>query len=402
MKGFFDIKDVQSTSRPSGKVNSCASCGLYKNCKHPKMKAIGNFQKGILIIGGSPSEREDHTGKPFSDKLSNILKDQLTVLGIDLYEDCASIYACRCFVKNWKGAESSHVDNCRRFVLKTISELQPTLIILLGDAAINSIISHRWKRNMGGVQKWRGWQIPDQDFKAWICPTFSLSFVEKSEKEVLTIFKADLSNAIEYLGKALRKYKKPEIRYLESLTELNSIKEGTSCAFDYETTGLKPHAKGHRIVCASIAVSEDLVYTFEMPKSKVERKPFIDFLANPLIAKRAHNMKFEQAWSVIRLKQPVVNWEFDSMLAAHILDNRTGVTGLKFQTYVQFGIVDYDSEVAPYLHSGSKDGNALNNIVKGMEIMKKDILTYCAMDSIFEYRLSELQIEIMNYDFLPF
>lgn len=137
-----------------------------------------------------------------------------------------------------------------------------------------------------------------------------------------------------------------------------------------------------------------------MPKSRKDRQPFIDMLANPDIGKMAHNMKFEETWSAVRLRQPVKNWVWDSMQAAHILDNRPGVTGLKFLTYVHFGVVDYSSEVTPYLKSASKDGNAINRIY---ELLKKPggqekLLTYCGWDSIWQYRLSMLQMNEMNYE----
>jgi len=109
-------------------------------------------------------------------------------------------------------------------------------------------------------------------------------------------------------------------------------------------------------------------------------------------------------WSLVRLKTEVANWEWDTMIASHILDNRPEVTGLKFQTYVQFGVIDYDSEISPYLKSGSNDGNALNRIEELVKLPsgKEKLMEYCAMDSIFEFRLAQLQIEKIGYDFLPF
>ncbi len=41
-------------------------------------------------------------------------------------------------------------------------------------------------------------------------------------------------------------------------------------------------------------------------------------------------MKYEDTWSREKLKQQGKGWLWDSMIAAHILDNRPGVTGLKF------------------------------------------------------------------------
>jgi hypothetical protein len=176
-------------------------------------------------------------------------------------------------------------------------------------------------------------------------------------------------------------------------------------AFDYETTGLKPHSKGHQIVCASVAISEDEVYTFEMPKKAANRKPFIDLLKNPYIGKVAQNMKFEDAWSIVKLKTRVRNWVWDTMQATHILDNRTGITGLKIQTYLQFGVSGYNTTVKKWLQAeDNKNANSLNKMVEYMKtpVGKKETLYYCALDSIFEYRLMMKQKQEIENLALPF
>ena len=292
------------------------------------------------------------------------------------------------------------VDCCRKSILQIIDDCQPKVIVLFGGSALYSALGKRWKRDLGGISKWRGFTIPDRDFKAWVCPTFHPSYVERSDGgEVETIWAQDLEQAIKKVKEPLPLFKKPRITVLTDLTPLKDIK-CSLVAFDYETTGIKPHAPGHRIVCASVAVSEDKCFVFMMPKNKKDRQPFIDLLANPGIGKMAHNIKFEETWSVVRLRQPVVNWEWDSMMAAHILDNRPGVTSLKFQTYINFGIIDYESEVSPYLKAvDSKNGNALNRIFEADE---KKLMEYCSLDSIYEYRLAMWQIKIINYSFLPF
>ena len=106
--------------------------------------------------------------------------------------------------------------------------------------------------------------------------------------------------------------------------------------------------------------------------------------------KMAHNMKYEMTWTETILGYSVKNWEWDSMQAAHILDNRGGVTGLKFQVYVNFGISDYASEVKPFLESGSKDANALNRIEEliATEGGKQKLLLYGGLDSLYEYKLA--------------
>jgi len=99
---------------------------------------------------------------------------------------------------------------------------------------------------------------------------------------------------IKWINTDLPKYEDPDIEIIEDLSVLNSIKKGR-IAFDYETTGIKPHATGHRIICASVADSSDHAFVFMMPSTRKERQPFIDLLKNPNVGKMAQNMKFEHA-----------------------------------------------------------------------------------------------------------
>ena len=407
MSKLFTAAQTASVSHPDGKTHSCISCGLYKNVVTPQMKPFGNFKRGILNIGEAPGADEDRTGKPWQGKTGQLLQKTYKKLGVDLFEDCLNINACHCRPMDEKGNNrtptNQEVENCRRTTLKIIREARPHTIVLLGNAAVYSLLGHRWKKNLGGINKWRGRTIPDRDFNAWVCPTFHPSYIERSDPGSVeeVIWQQDLEQIIEYCEKPLPVYKEPEIEIIEDLTVLDKITFG-AIAFDYETTGLKPHATGHRIVCCAVADTLDHAFVFMMPPTRRERLPWINLLARPGVSKMAHNMKFEETWSTVRLNQPVANWLWDSMLAAHVLDNRTGVTNLKFQTYVNFGIVDYASEIAPYLESKDDSANALNNIFKLLETVggKNKLLKYCGQDAVYERRLAVQQMEII--DPLPF
>ncbi len=401
MAGFFTSEE---TKPKKVKERSCVTCGLYKDCISPRMKPYGNFKKGILNIAEIPDEYEDSNGKPFQGRAGKLLQRTYRNLGIDLFEDCLNINAVSCRPIDSKGNNrtptNEEIITCRRRVLRVIEEYKPKVIILLGFSAIFSVIGERWKKEIGTITKWRGWMIPDQDFGAYICPTFHPSYVEraneKTEVEEL-IWKQDLQQAFNLIEAPFPKYKEPEIEVIEDLsileyTKIGSIKARNTLsliAFDYETTGLKPHSKGHEIICCSVADSPDHVYVFMMPKTRKECEPFINILANPNIKKIASNMKFEHSWSQHVLNQTVEGWEWDTMIMSHILDNRRSITGLKFQTYINFGIVDYASEIAPYLEGDKNNANSFNHIKELLEISegKAKLLKYCALDSIFEYRL---------------
>jgi DNA polymerase len=408
MQGFFTKKEIES-STPDGRTLSCVSCGLYKDCQSPRMAAYGNFKKKIMNIGEAPGEMEDKNGKPWQGRTGKALQQMYKKLGVDLFEDCININAVNCRPMDEKGGNRTptnhEIDCCRRIVLKAIDTHKPKVIVLLGYPAVYSIIGHRWKKDLTSLSKWRGWTIPDQDYKAWVCPTFHPSYVERSDsKEVSTVWEQDLRQAFEKVNTPFLLYKEPKITELTDLSPLNEITHGP-VAIDYETTGIKPHAAGHRIVSTSIAINENEVFVFVMPETRRELRPLIDLLRNDSIGKMAHNMKFEEAWSVERLKQNVVNWWWDSMLAAHVLDNRQGVTGLKFQAYVQFGIIDYSSEVEPFLQA--MDNTNANSINKIDALLKKPggkstLLKYNALDSIYEYRLAMMQMKLISENCLPF
>jgi len=423
MQGFFTRKETESKTRPTGKIHSCFSCGLYREVTTPKMKPFGNFKKGIMNIGEAPGEVEDDRSKQWQGKAGRVLKNIYKELGIDLFEDCININAvnCRPIDEVGKNAKptSHQIDCCRdMMVLKAIKQYKPKVIILLGESAVTSIIGYRWKKNLGGnengtskksgiISKWRGWAIPDQDFQTWICPTFHPSYVIREDKpEIDTIWKLDLEQAFEYVKKPFPVWKEPNIETITDLSIFDNPKFGRSKYFvmnqavlDFETTGLKPHAKGHEIICAAIADTEDHAYAFMMPKTRRELRPFLNFLKNEKIAKVAQNMKYEHTWAKVLLRCEIKPWAWDTMQATHIQDNRSGVTGLKFQNYVTFGIVDYDSEIAPYLRC--KDGSSANNINRIHELLKlpggkEKLLKYCGWDAVIESRLSILQRKLFE------
>lgn len=405
MQGFFTKEEVQSKSRPDGKVYSCASCGLYQFKLNPRMEAFGNGKLGILNVGESPNEKEDERGKQWQGKVGRKLRVMYRHLGVDLFEDCWNINAANCRPTSGTGANRAPTDYeiacCRARVLKVIDECQPKVIVVFGNSPILSLLGHRWKKDLGGITKWRGWTIPDRDFNAWVCPTFHPSYVDRQSAfpEVELIWQQDLERAISMVGRPLPNFQddKQGIHIIDNQDELKTVLEkidlgweGDLISFDYETTGLKPHAKGHKIVCCSISTGTDKVYSFMFPTRKHQLIAFRRLMANPDIGKMAHNMKFEHAWTEVKVKSMVQNWVWDSMQAAHILDNRPGITKLKFQTYVNLGVVDYDSHIAPFLEGvDKKNANSMNRIFEFIDRYgEKELLTYCGLDSLYQHRLA--------------
>lgn len=381
--GFFGTDIVQSI-RESGK-NSCLYCGRFNDAPVPRLGGFGGFQKQILILVPQPGGK-DTDGVHVVGKITKVLSG----LNCDVSSAALTIAVNRC---HGDDPSIKQVECCRKNVMAVIKEKSPAAIIAFGKNALFSLIGDRYPEALGAFDVWRGQIIPDQELGCWIHPVWAPDDVYMDRPEMVKTWQDDLAWALTYYRMPFRKYTEPEIVYLDNdLSELNNIQSGV-ISFDYETTGIKPHAPGHRIVCASVAVSADKVYAFMLPETRSAREPFLQLLRNPEVGKMAHNMKFEDTWSRVRLRTEVQGWQWDSMLAAHILDNRTSTNSLKFQTYVHFGVIDYASEVSPYLRGKEDGANSLNRI---MELIKtasgrQQLLKYCAMDSIFQYRLSILQ-----------
>ncbi len=402
MAGFFSIEQTKSLDRVKGRSMSCVSCGMLKECQHPRMAPWGKMSKGIMILCEFPSPVDDEQGRPWCDREGNFLKKALSKYGIDLYEDCLTIHACMCAPADGKVPDTSAYNCCRRHVLRAIKERRPLLILAFGLGALHSLYGHLQDKGLGKMVKWRGFTIPDQSIGAWVCPMYPPAYVKSAESPVVeVIWEQDIFRALSKLKEEFPYVPNIDIEEITDLSKLDDIPSGALVAFDYETTGLKPHAKGHRIVCASVAYKEAHAYVFMMPKDRRFLEPFLRFLRREDIYKVAHNMKYEEAWSVVQLGCPVCSWAWDTMQAAHILDNRPNISGLKFQTFIQFGVLDYASEVSPYLQAeDDKNANSLNRIdelLKSAEGRAK-LLKYCGLDSVYERMLAQKQQE----EFSPF
>lgn len=398
--GFIDLKKYQTKKRVS-KIALCGRCKLNKGCVSPNMKPTGLGKKDILFVAEAPGKQEDKRGEQLIGKAGRTLRKITKRKGIDL-DDCRKINAVNCRPPKNRNPSTQEIECCRPNVWKEITDRNPKVIILLGHFAVESVIGNFWKKELGGITKWRGWTIPDQKLKAWICPTYHPSYLNYEKNPALeNIFTSDIENAIHMLNHPVPDYGEEQSRVkiikdtrkiLEKLEDIR-LSQPPLLTYDYETTGLKPHAKGHEIVCCSISTSPDSAMSFPMRSNKV-KAAFRKILADNVIKKIASNMKFEELWNRVKLRIASNGWIWDTMLASHVLDNRRYITSLKFQAYVRYGIADYDSHLTPYLESREEEGaNAFNDIHRAD---LDDVLTYCGVDSMLEHRLALDQMKEMG------
>jgi len=367
------------------------------------MPVTGEGRMGVLVVAEAPGENEDKQGVQLVGRSGQLLRKALAKLGVDLDRDCWKINAVNCRPVGNETPSEIHYKSCwRQMVLPTIQELHPKTIILLGGTALNQWLTEFWPEKVP-ISTIRGYCIPDHDLGAWVCPTYHPSYVMRQGQDkygraakdnvAQVIWEQDLYRALS-LGDTPPRALLDEDCVIwddENIARVlgSDLKDLPYVEFDFETTGLKPQRRGHRIICCSICAAKDFSIAF--PITSVTIQPLKALLTNPNIGKMAHNIKFEDIWASVILECDVNNWALDSMIAAHLSDNRARTKDLGFQGLVHFGVKDYWSWTLPFIKGkDEKDANSFNRM---SEAPLEKVMKYCAMDSLIGYNLAMMQME---------
>ena len=428
--GFFqEIKSHQKKKVIRSVLPQCGRCGrntavektrdgrVRRVCQNPKIPVSGEGRKEILIVREQPTQMNDASadwltspnGKSF---LATAFKKAV----IDMQKDCWTTGAALCYGKIHA---SLAIECCRANLLDTIKELKPKVIVPVGTAATQAVLSNLWREGSGEMLKFCGYQIPAKKWNAWVCPVFDSAYIlslghrhaESGDQNPDTL-RGLCGVAFLWLERHIAAIQdklpnrpnsdntKDRITLLyhtneiaEALERIGNSDKGWA-AFDYETNCLKPEVTGARVLCASVCLggwNKD-IFTVAFPVSKDIRQSWIRFLQSP-VPKIAHNLKMEDRWSRVHFGTAVNHWAVDTMLNAHILDCSKGVTGLKFQAFAHFGESGYDDVVEPYIKSGG--GGKLNRL---HELPIEKLLVYCATDSLMTWRLAITQMRELGQE----
>jgi uracil-DNA glycosylase family 4 len=394
---------------------SCEACGLYKGCRSPKLRYTGEGGKGIMIVGERPSYEDDEKGTLGHGVEHGFLKMVLADMDIDIDADCYYTTVINCAPTKDRSPTAMEIASCRPRLEKLISKLKPRSIILMGEVGYDAIIAPRLSGRIIGTPytAFMGEHIPDQLYQARITPIWSVaSLLERRSYEdgktskpmferdtaYFSMWKKHLAEACTIAPIIIADYKDQCFITFEEADALKWIREAMTwkvMAFDYETTGLKPHRKGHEIV--TVSISDGFVsYAFPFFKSQEFLDAWKALMLSP-VEKVGQNIAYEMLWTHALLGYYPKNWLWDTMLGQHCLANQKP-TGLKFMVYTQFGHPGYDDEVDKYL-SPTKDEEERHgaNSINQIRLAPLDkLLTYNALDSLYTFKLASMQSASMS------
>lgn len=403
--GFFPTLFSEEELPQNKKLDTCSLCKRFSDSV-TKFKFSGNGNKNILIISSYPTEQENKSVLGNNDSI-RFLRSTLREIGIELFDDCYYTTVVNCAGKHPTTKEQTY---CRPRLLSLINTLKPTSIILLGDMAFNAIIYPKLTGRILGqsFKDFIGECVPDQEYKTYLCPVWEPTHLLERKKyedgneskplyerdpSIMKMWKDHLKTACSVSTFYESNYNSEQMCIYdesEALQILNKACFWEYAAFDYETTGIKPHRYGHKIVCMSI--SNGLFgYSFPMFESVVFKDTVRKFLVSDC-KKIAHNLQFESLWSYVLLGVWPANWYWDTMLGQHCLHNQKP-TNLKYCVYCNFGDIGYDDSIDKYIKADAEEestygNNAFNTIEKAD---KNELLKYNALDSFYTYKLYEAQ-----------
>ncbi len=388
----------------------CGKCKLNENSQNPKQTYYGKGKKKVLIIIEKPSDADDFKGIPLSGESGAEFKLLLKMNDLSLENDFVVIHAVGCKIKKGKDPSKKQIDCCSPRIKEIIDKLKPKHIWLLGDVAIDCYLRTFYPKRFKTTtsELWSDRQIPCRINNAWLHPMYAIDFSAKNKNEFAKItFKKQLEKMINQIGEpkpvnydwykdvSVCFYKDEVIEHLETI--LHNAKYVT---FDYETTGLKPYEKRHKILTISCSgldrfyqpVTDSTAFPFQYKNhfNKKEKneiyKLWKAILTSDKIGKIAHHMKFENLWTKQILKFDIKKWHFCTMLGSYLYDERKGGSGLKFVSFCRWGTPNYDASVEKFIKADTSNG--FN------QLEKVNISDLCLYNAIDDKLTSQLFIDL--------
>ncbi len=337
-----ELTGKQIVNKPPGfLIDACKLCGLFKKCKSPKMKPYGKNELEILAIGEAPGKDEDEKGIPFIGQAGELLRKAFLEFDIVMDEDCLRTNVIQCRPEK-NIFPDDKVEFCYERLEKQIKDSSPKLILCFGQKASTRVINSKVVPGLpsGTFGLCTGDVFPSHKYNAWIALNWHPAYILRDDS-LYNNFLDNMEKAFGFLDRkipesminsGINAYSDDDIRLLSEYSESKGI-----VSIDYETNMLFPFREGAELIYISLSNRKDVGYVISLkPKDDKVWEALSKFLRSD-VPKIAHNAKFEQLWTQKFFSHEINNVVADTMLSAHIIDERKEKTSLAFQTYLYFG-----------------------------------------------------------------
>jgi uracil-DNA glycosylase len=120
-------------------VAACKACPLCQQRKQAVL-GVGDLNPDWLFVGEGPGAEEDVKGEPFVGQAGKLLDNMLAALGIARGDKVYIGNAVKCRPPGNRTPEAGEMAACRPWLERQIALLKPKVIVLLGKAAVHSVL----------------------------------------------------------------------------------------------------------------------------------------------------------------------------------------------------------------------------------------------------------------------
>lgn len=366
--GFFDDDEISAT------VKGCGDCPIQHKVHCKDFCGLINPRARILIVDEHPwSSQIEADDWDVGSHASWLLKT-LRECGIN-QGNASFVHAKRC-------CHSDYSEQCVSRLINDIVTLKPRVVMLCGDQSIQAIIGKKFP-SLCATSIVQGYVIPEQEYKCFVVPNYGSKHFDIIGRNpaIDTLFRKNVNRCLEYSRREFTPYTPIDCRVVSSIDDVSRYLARARkeiVAIDFETTGLKPHRKGHKVLTVGLGFADVAVAFVVTDDNKAMIADYLACSSPKLI----YNLSFECLWAKVFFGVTINNIVADVMLQAHLLDGKTGILSLDKQVYLHFGIASWDAfgreKASCEQGHGANSFNRLEAVVKHGDV--HSLLKYNAMD----------------------
>ena len=120
-------------------IAACRACALCAE-RRQAVPGVGDESADWLFIGEGPGAEEDAQGEPFVGPAGKLLDAMLAAIDLRRGEDVYIANAVKCRPPANRTPEAAEMAACAPYLVRQIALLQPRLIVLLGRAAVHTLL----------------------------------------------------------------------------------------------------------------------------------------------------------------------------------------------------------------------------------------------------------------------
>lgn len=191
----------------------CKQCNLQglseKGTEIQPVPGDGPVPAEAMLVGRNPGWDENRLLRPFVGSAGRVLNSLLTASGWNR-EDMYISNVVKCFTEGNKPPTAKEIQSCLPVLLSEIDEVNPKILILVGNEAMEAIVGKT------GILSWRGSSWWDEELKLIVLVTLHPSYLMQGQWHMFGYVLADLKKAKRLLNEG---WTEPNFTYITDPTE---------------------------------------------------------------------------------------------------------------------------------------------------------------------------------------